>query len=269
MTTRSAAVPHGLRAIDLPVVIMIGAALNGLVVTVMQTVSAGGGLSLTLGLSPFQIIAILVAARLMLGMGEPDAAGPWWLDLTVAALILVPSSAVSWAALAIYSGYHAVETRAERRTGALLFLAIAVASLWSSVILKWFALPVTTGEAFVLGQIMHLIRPDIIQVANVIGNPDTHSLILMTRCTTADALPHAAIGVAAVAYLLGDVRPERLRQALVMLAVIYVAANLVRLGGLAWSAESYALVHGPIGANAFDLFQAGLVLTLGNWAGSS
>ena len=167
----------------------------------------------------------------------------------------------------VTGGVHGYETSGVQ--GALLFLAIAVASLWSSVILKWFALPVTTGEAFVLGQIMHLIRPDIIQVANVIGNPDTHSLILMTRCTTADALPHAAIGVAAVAYLLGDVRPERLRQALVMLAVIYVAANLVRLGGLAWSAESYALVHGPIGANAFDLFQAGLVLTLGNWAGSS
>lgn len=265
MSVKTFPAPLAMRAIDMPALIMIGAAANALVVTVMKDLAAGDGLSLTFGISPFMIVAIFVAARLSLaGDHQPGPLRPW-LDIPVLALILVPSSAVSWAALALYAGLEAASTTAERRIGALFFLAVALASLWSSVILKWIALPVTTAEAFVLAKTLLPLRPDIVQVANVVGNPQTHSLILMTRCTTVDALPHAAVALMAVAHLLGDARQSRIWQALATLAVIYALANLVRLGAMAWSAESYALVHGPIGTNLFDLFQALLVLTLGNW----
>lgn len=266
MSARTAPVSLAWSAIDVPVVIMIGAALNGFVVSVMQHLGAGGGFSLTMGVSPFQIVALLVAARLSAGAGETTRPAPIWLDALVLALILVPSSAVSSATLALYAGHRALHTTAERRIGALLFLALALASVWSSVILKWFALPVTTAEAYLLTQLLQFVRPDVVQFGNVVGNPDTHSLILMTRCTSADALPHAAVAVVAVAYLLGDVDAGRLRRALMLLVLAYVTGNLVRLGAMAWSSDSYTLVHGPFGANLFDLFQAALVLALGNWA---
>ena len=265
MFARSEPMPLALRGVDVPAIIMMGVAANALVVSVMNYVATGGGMSLTFGISPFQLVAIVVAVKLFAGSGGQARATPLWLDMAVLALVLVPSSAVSWGALALYAAAHAYLAQSERRTGALIFLAVALASIWSSVILKWLALPVTSAEAFVLGQILHLIRPDVIQFANVVGNPDTHSLILMTRCTTADGLPHAAIAMVAVAYLLGAPQKSKLRTAFVVLALVYAAANLIRLAGMAWSADAYALVHGPVGANVFDLFQALLVLGLGNW----
>ncbi|MGD9670867.1 MAG: hypothetical protein AB7U75_17800 [Hyphomicrobiaceae bacterium] len=265
MPARSASVPLSSRGVALPAVIMIGAALNALVVTIVASFTEGGG-GLTFGISPFQLVALFVAARLSLAQNETEMPSMPWLELLVVAMILVPSSAVSWFALVTYAGFQAWNSYGERRTGALIFLAVGLASLWSSVILKWLALPVTSAEAFVIAQVLSLVRPDILQTANIVGNPDTHSLILMTKCTTADALPHAAVALAAVAYLMGEVKPLRLKRALLALCGLYAVANILRLAAMAWSAESYALVHGPVGANAFDLYQATVVLALGNWA---
>lgn len=269
MAARTVPLPFALSEDDIPALVMAAAALNMLVVAVMTHVTSDAGASLTFGVSPFQLVALLVAMRLSLGAGENLRPSPIWLDAVVLALVLVPSSAVSSAALALYAGYHAWHTTHERRLGTLLFLAMALASLWSSVLLKWLALPVTSAEAFVLAQALHIVRPDIVQMANIVGNPDTHSLILMTRCTTADALPQAAVALVAVALLLGEVNRSRLWQAFAVLLLAYGVANLLRLAGMAWSAEAYALVHGPIGANVFDMFQAALVLALGNWASSA
>lgn len=265
MSARSISVPLTSHEVSLPAVILIGVALNALVVTVMTSFAEGGG-GLTFGISPFQLVALFVAARLSLESDDTEAPHAPWLEAIVIAMALVPSSAVSWLALAIFAGYHAWHSHGARRTGSLIFLAAALASIWSSVILKWLALPVTTAESYLLGQMLSLVRPDIVQVANVIGNPSTHSLILMTKCTTSDALPHAAVAVAAVAYLFGEVNTTKLRQSVLLLCGIYFIANMLRLAAMAWSSESYALVHGPIGANVFDLFQAMVVLTLGNWA---
>jgi hypothetical protein len=88
----------------------------------------------------------------------------------------------------------------------------------------------------------------------------------MTRCTTADALPIALLSLLAVASLLGGIRAEKVWRACLALALFVAVANLARLGAMAWSADAYALLHGPIGANAFDGALALAVLALGNWA---
>lgn len=252
-----------------PTVIMAGAALNALVVRGVESVAAGAWAP-TFGISPFQLVALFVAARLSLGSG---AAGrprhAFVVDALALVLILVPSSALSWLALALYAGSHAVGATDERRLGALLFLALAIAALWSSVVLKWIAGPVTTAEAVMVGKLVSLLRPDITQTGNVIGNPDTHSLILMTRCTTADALPTAIVSLVGVALLLG--RPSRgaLCRAGAVLAAALLIANLLRLAAMTWSGEAYALVHGPIGSNIFDALEAIAVLGLGHWAANA
>lgn len=272
MSAKSPPLPLAAREVDVAALVMIAAAANALVGTVMRHLADDAGASLTFGVSPFQLVALFVAAKLMLSSHartEAEAgahATLSWREALVLALILVPSSAVAWAALALYAGTHTLSSTGARRTGALLFLGAALAALWSSVVLKWLALPVTSAEAYVLGQFLQLVRADIVQVGNVVGNPDTHSLILMTRCTSADALPHAGIALVAVAHLLGTIDRRRLMHALLALVAIFACANLVRLGAMAWSAQAYAFMHGAIGANLFDAFQALLVLALGNWA---
>lgn len=258
-------------AAHLPALVMAGACLNALVVRAAESFAAEGQLSLSLGISPFVLVAAFVALKLSLA--PPTAAGeaspmPWWLDAAALALVLVPSSAVSWLALLCYASLAALRTSGERRIGALLFVALAASQLWSSILLKWLAGPVTLAEGTLLSAVLSLVRADIVQFGNVIGNPAGHSLVLMTRCTTTDALPAALVALAAVACLLGTPDRRRLMHAGLALAAAVAVANLIRLSLMAWSADMYELVHGPIGANIYDGLQAGLVIALGNWASS-
>jgi hypothetical protein len=266
---RTAFAEWAARDANLPALILLGGCLNGLAVRVIEEVGTNGFASLGLGLGPFQIIALVVAAKLVSAPSEAAAPVPTWANILALALILVPSSAIAWGAVALYAALCASRTSGSRRTGVLLFLALALVSLWSSVALKWLAAPVTTAEATLVGLVLGLVRPDIAQDGNVIGNPDSHVLVLMTACTTADALPMAALATLAVALFLGGIDRQRLGQAIAVLGLAYVAANTARLGAMAWSAEGYQLWHGPVGRNLFDGFEAILVLALGNWASRS
>lgn len=256
-------------AAHLPAFVMAGACLNALVVRAAEAFAADGQLSLSLGISPFVLVAAFVAVKLSLAPPAPaDDAMAWWLDAAALALVLVPSSAVSWLALLCYASLAAVRSTGERRVGAVLFVALAASQLWSSILLKWLAGPIALAEGSLLAALLRLVRPDIVQYGNVIGNPADHSLVLMTRCTTTDALPAALVALAAVTCLLGAPDRGRLMRAGLVLAVAVTVANLVRLSMMAWSADMYELVHGPIGANIYDGLQAGLVIGLGNWASS-
>ena len=135
--------------------------------------------------------------------------------------------------------------------------------------LKAWAGPVTSAEAFFVGQLVALVRPGIVQSGNVIGNPEVHSLILMTACTTANGLPLALVALAAVGFFLGGCDRDRLIRSAGCLAVLYMSANIIRLGFMSLSGEAYALAHGPIGANIFDGLQSLAVVLLGNWASRS
>jgi hypothetical protein len=270
----SASVLEGAAA-RLPAILLIGGCLNGFAVRIIETLTTDGLNSLTLGLSPFELIALLVAAKLGLKPGTLPA-GPvrlGWCEIAALVVLVLPSSAASWAAVALYAVVHLVRSAhggslgndRDQQTAALLFLALALCALWSSVALKALAGPVTSAEAFIVGQLVALVRPDIVQSGNVIGNPATHSLILMTACTTANGLPVALLALVAVTCLLGG-GSQRLPRAAISLALFYAVTNIVRLAIMSLSGDAYALAHGPIGANIFDGLQTLAVLVLGNWA---
>lgn len=251
--------------VPLTAVIMFGGALNGLAVRLIEGMVNGGATSFGLGVGPFVLIALAVAARFSFDAPSAAPIVPAWVNALALTMLLVPSSAISWAVVAGYAAVVARRTTDRARTGALLFLAMGLTALWSSVALKWLATPITTAEASLVTAVVGWLRPDIVQAGNVIGNPETHSLVLMSACTTADALPNAALAVVAVGVFLGRIDGRRLGLALLGLAAGYAAANTLRLAAMAWSADHYAFVHGPIGANIFDLAQSAAVLALGNW----
>ena len=158
-------------AIDarLPVVIMIGAALNAFIVRAAEQIGANDAQAFGLGISPFQLVTLFVAARLSLAVGDSGRFAPPWFEAIVLVMILVPSSSVSWLALAIYAAAGARHARGERRIGAMLFLGLALSALWSSVVLKWLAAPVTSAEALDVGQMLAVLRPDIVHMDSTFG----------------------------------------------------------------------------------------------------
>ena len=246
-------------------VLLVGGCVNGLAVRVLEAWQLHGLKQPLMGVSPFEIVALFVAAQLIAGPGVRRFDLAPWPELAFGAALLVPSSAAAWVAVAVYAAYGAVQTTHERRNGFILVLALATCSIWSSVILKWLAGPATVLEAHAAWVLLSPFRPDISATGNVVGVPEGHNLIVMTACTAASSLPKALLGLIALVKLAGGKRGPHLWAALAMVVGLQVAANTFRLALMASSGPVYAAVHGSIGANVFDALQTLMVVGLALW----
>jgi hypothetical protein len=244
---------------NLPLVILVGLALNGLAVTVANALKEPAGPSLLLGLSPFQL-ATLLAAVTLIARGASRLPRNAWIETLVVLLALVPSSAVSWGALALYAAYLVVVTKDAQRFGALLFAGLAGTSLWSAVAMNWLATPITSFEALMVANLLAFAVPDVSWSGNVVGPTGGFKLILLPACASADLVPKAILALAALVALFGGTYDRRFLKLATTAALLLVLGNWLRLAGMAISAENYELVHGPIGANLFDLYQTVLII---------
>lgn len=248
----------------IPVVLLVGACCNGMVARIFQTLSVEGLTSPFLGISPFEILAVGIGAWLMLSASVASETHLGLVELLMLLALLVPSSAVAWAATGVYAAYQIATVRRCSQTGALLFLGLAITALWSSIGIHVLALPVTTLDARAVAAMLGVLRDDIVQTGNVVGQVDGHALIVLTACSSLDGLPKVLLGIAAVAAFFGPVDVRRLLWGGAGAVAVYFVANDVRLAFMTWSGEFYAAVHSPIGANLFDLFQTVLVLCAGS-----
>ena len=250
----------------LAAVLLVGGSLNGLLVRVLEAWQLHGFDSPLLGVSSFEILATVVGARAILASDSTAGSFRSWPELAFGAAMLVPSSAASWFAVAAYALLGATRSQGEGRAGYLLFLALALCSIWSSVLLKWWAGPAAALDAHAVWGILSWFRSDLAVAGNVVGVPTGHNLIIMTACTSASLTPKALLGLAALNMLADGKVGRRLGAAAVAVAVLSVGINLLRLLLMASSADLYALIHGPVGANGFDALQTLAVVGLGLWA---
>ena len=250
----------------LTVLLLAGGCLNGLLVRISEAWQMHGLESPLMGISPFEILAIVIGARAILASGPAVSALAPWPELALGAAMLAPSSAVAWVAVAAYALLGAAQSQGERRAGFLLFLALAACSIWSSVLLKALAGPVAALDARAVWGILTWFRNDMVLTGNVVGVPTGHNLIILTACTSASVMPKALLGVAALTMLAGGRSARRLGLATAGVAAVCIAINLLRLTLMASSGDLYALVHGPIGANVFDAAQMLAAAGFGLWA---
>lgn len=256
-------------AAALSALLLAGGALNGFAVRIAETWQsagqAGGAVSLFFGVSPFEVVAAAVGLFLLMQPGAETKTPRLliWPEALLLAGLLVPSSTVSWVCTGLYAGQLALRGQGAFRQGAGLFVLLALAALWSSVGLRWFALAITSIEAQIIWLGLSQLRDDIGQTGNVIGVAGGHQLIILAACSSASLLPKALLALAAVAAFL-ECRSQALLGWLAAgLVVALTLGNWARLGAMAWSAEMFELTHGPIGANIFDLFQTSIILTAG------
>ncbi len=247
----------------LPVLLLAGGALNGFAVRIAESWTAGGGASLFLGVSPFEIIVLGAALSLIAQNAEQAPRLLGWPEALFLAVLLLPSSAMSWLGLTLYATYLGCFGRARFRAGAVLLALLGVSALWASVGLRWAALPITTLEAHVIGAGLALFRADLTVAGNVVGIPGGHQVILLAACSSAYLVPKAVLAVFAMAQFFQSALTAPLVRLLIVTALLLTAANWLRLGVMVWSDPMFRLAHGPVGANVFDLVQTALIL----WAG--
>lgn len=253
----------------LPAVLLVGASLNGLAVRVLEAWQLHGFEQPLMGVSPFELLAIFVGARAL--MQAAPASEPWFPvpEVALGAAMLFPSSTAAWFAIAAFGLLRARTAESERRTGLLVFVALAACSIWSSVLLKWWAGPASAFDAHAVYALLTRLRPDMAVTGNVVGVPNAHNLVILTACTSASGLPKALLGIGALTLLANGLDRRRMGLALVATLLLNPAVNLLRLSLMAWSSEFYLLIHGPVGANLFDLAQTAIVVGLGMWAARS
>lgn len=254
----------------LPTVILIGGLLNGFVVRIMEAVRTTGGETLLFGISPFELIAALVGAHLIVTHDAPqesDTYRPGWAEVIALGFFVVPSSAMAWIGVTLYAGYLGLRLGGPARIGALLFCALGIAALWGSIFINWFAAPITTVEAHIVAGLAKIAIPEITVSANLMGIVGGHQVLLLPACASLYLIPKALVAFVALSVFMGTQSPIK---GLLRLGVITVCclalANWLRLAIMTWSNELYQLAHGPIGANIFDLTQTAILIAAAMWA---
>ena len=236
----------------IPALLLLGGTVNGFVVRIIESWQLSGGSAIFFGISPLELIVIAVAAIIYIETQSEVTFNPGIAELAFLAALLIPSSAASWAATFFYAVFHATRTQDHEQNAALLMAALAASALWSSIVMKWIAIPVTNFEASLVWQIISQFRDDLTLNGNIIGLADGHRIVLLIACTTAYGLPKAALGFFAISLFLRNQNPKSLFNGLVATVIFYAAANLVRLISMSWSEPLFHIAHGPIGTNLFD-----------------
>ena len=246
--------------VGLPAILLVGGALNGFVVRIIEHWQLITGQSLFFGISPFELITIVVAAYLYFETEKPTQPGFGIAEILFLASLMIPSSTASWISTAAYASFHALRSSSGERTASILFIALALCSIWSSVIMKWVAVPVTTAEASIVWHLLSIIRPDIHLNGNIIGIPGSHQIILMIACSTIYGLPKALLGLMAISLFLGPIHIRNLIKSAIVVVAIYAIANLIRLTIMTWSDQAFQIAHGPVGTNIFDALISIIIL---------
>jgi len=243
-------------AVALALTILVGGALNGAAVHMADHLQPGAAGSMFFGLSPFALIVAGTAALRLVdhrdSLNGVFSAVGLGVALAACVLIMTPSSAIAWCAVAGYGVWLAVTHTGPVRIGAALFAGLALAELWASVGLRLAGPAVTATEADIVAWILAFWADGVVRVGNVVGVPDTFSLVVMSACTTADALPKALVALVAAMTFAGQPTVRSIGANTLVLAILFAALNSLRLALMATSQAWYELGHGPVGASVFD-----------------
>lgn len=239
--------------------ILVGASLNGFAVHVADALQGERALTVLLGVSPFDAITLAVAAALLAAQTDelPERLGP--VEILTLVLIAIPSSAFSWLAVFLYSARLALKTTGSARAGAILFAGLGLTSLWASIGIRLAEAEITSLEALIVSNILMLFRGDVGLSGNLVGILDGHRIALLPACATAYLMPKAILATTALTRMHGPLHAQRALPWLALAALTLALLNWARLAAMSTSAENYEFLHGPFGANLFDLAQSAVL----------
>jgi hypothetical protein len=212
--------------------------------------------SLLLGLSPLELLAIFMAARLILSSQDADKASPrviW----PAALLLLPPSGAGAWLVLGLVGLAQAQRTQGEARAGYLLFAMLGVAQLWVTIGFKVASGPLLALDAQLIAWVMQGLGFAATRIGNVVEIPDGNTIVVLLTCATFHRMPVAII---AALSLSAPAAARDLAPVIARVAAGYFILNMGRLCAMGWSPESYAFMHDGTGASLYDGAQTLLVI---------
>lgn len=265
MTTRffPAATPAARDGIRLSVtgLLLIGGWLHGVAARLAWSWrdSADTDLAQALGVSPMELMIAGIAAIGLYRGGAPERLGLPALGFVL--LLLVPSSLAAHGSLVLFALWVAAGTAGPTRSSALLFAGLGACGLWSVLDEQLVGDWPLRADAILTQGLLQTVLPGVERVGNVLGVPGGHRIVILAGCSTAYGLPLVLLGLAALSLRDGRLPPQFGRAAL-GLALLYTAANLLRLTFLGISGDFYRIGHGPYGEMLFDALVIAIPLVI-------
>lgn len=225
--------------------------LAGVIDALVQSIAVAWHEGALPAISPFAILSLAIGLSCLRAL--PPTAPPAPLAAGVfAAVLLVPSSLLAWAACVGYAAWLGWRERGWRRMAAGLVLATAAAAIWQAVDGRVLGLWLVLPDAIAAEAVLSLFRDGVSRDANLLGIAAGHNIVVLAGCATAHGLPPILVGAVATAVRARLPWSGRMAGALVGLTLLYATLNIARLALLGWSAGFYAWVHGDWGQNLFD-----------------
>lgn len=242
--------------------VCLAACANGLIGRVVDDLR-GPSPSLMLGLSPIELLAAALAARVLaMAQDEREAGASARLGpahALAALALLAPSAVGAWAVLLGFCVWRMAFVRGSARVGFALFAAFAVAQAWAALGFKFVGGPLLAFDAALAARSLELIGVAARTDGNVVETASGHAIVVLVACATLHRMPLALVAALALA------APASARRCLnVCLAVAagYAALNLVRLSLMGLSPAHHAFMHDGAGASLYDAAQTVLVFLL-------
>lgn len=254
----SSGIPSARVAVDarpLVLAVLAAGAANGLLRPTEASLLDEGWRALlgTFGVS-VPALAGLVAACVLVW---ESAVGLAWHGIAAALAagfaFLVPDSDVAWGGLTLFSAYLFAVGDARARAAALILLAVCINLFWAHLCLALFSAEITALDARLLGALLALFSDAVARQGNVIALGGGEALAVLAPCSSLASLSAGlVIWTTVTRFVHPRARPGEWRGILV-LGFGIVAFNLLRMMLMAISVPVYWWVHGPAGAEIYNI----------------
>jgi exosortase/archaeosortase family protein len=160
--------------------------------------------------------------------------------------------------------------RSERNlkaAGAVL-LALSMQLVWGPIFFQLFTPELLTADSALVGSILAVLRPDIVQSGTTFSGPGGHALSLIAGCSSFNNVSTAVLACAAVTMLRRTdwVRGDIATVAIAASAMILI--NALRICLLAWGPDYHAYWHDGAGAQILAIAETLVILAIA-WRGSA
>ncbi len=170
------------------------------------------------------------------------------------AMVLVPSSLVSWLAVGLFAAIVFVKYSNDIKIGAGLFAALAVCAIWTNFGFKVFVTPLTNLDTILIQKILLFLGYIVERNENILTQMSGFSVIILSDCSTWKGLPLEILSFFAVCIFGGaSIRSRRIWTATLIMIPLMIILNLARLSLISLSPELHETVHGDVGRSIFDV----------------
>jgi hypothetical protein len=216
----------------------------------------------TFDVSVVVLVAAVIGARFSLRSPNTDVDYTDWITVALYTLLLIiPHRASTWIGLTLFASYDFA--RGPRTSSSLaaasIFLAIAINEFWGAFLLQLFAVPLFEIDAAMATAALALMNGGgAFRDGNIIHTGQNLALVVATGCSSVAGMSAALLCWITVTRALRLQWKWSELPAAIFVCVSVVLLNVLRMALMGFGPQWFSLVHGPIGANVFNVAILGM-----------